>query len=142
MIDPDTGALAFEQPKIQIGSSLRRAEFLAAHWSSGVQDSVINEPWHSWTLAGQYVSASIPFVVLLSFHGERLDTVNLVHHDPKFSTSWNDYSVEKEMYRNASHEQWLSACIGTLRSFSWGSVWSGLDERGGSSSIEVRYDHH
>ena len=140
MIDPQTGIISFEQPLVQFGPALTRTEFLSAPWAIEAADFIVNEPWHSWKLGGPHLSGSVPFVIVLFFHGEDLKMVDFAHSDPKFGTSWDDYSVEKEMNRKASHDQWLSACIGLQRAFPWGSVWSGYDERGGGSSIFVRYE--
>jgi hypothetical protein len=139
VINPETGILSFEQPPILIGPALTRMEFLAGTLSENAADWMVNEPWHSWKLAGQYVSSSTPFVVLLFFQAEHLKMVDLLHDDPAFGRSWNDHSRAKELARQASHNQWLSKCLGTRRDFAWGSVWSRYDERAGDSSISIRY---
>jgi hypothetical protein len=66
--------------------------------------------------------------------------VDFCHSDPRFGSSWDDHSLAKEMDRKASHEKLLSACLGSKRTFPWGSVWSGYDERGGGSAIIIRYE--
>jgi hypothetical protein len=140
VIDPKTGSLSFEDPVIKIGPTLTRSEFLCAAWSSDAADLVVNEPRHSWWFERAFYSESIPFSVCLYFHDERLKMVIFSDSDPKFGRSWDDYSFAKEMDRNASHEKWLSACIGSQRAFPWGSVWSGYDQRGGSSFICIEYE--
>jgi hypothetical protein len=142
VIDPATGALSFQDASVQIGSALKRSEFLSAWWSKDAVDWVVNEPWHSWKLPRECTSDSISFIVVLYYRGEQLMQVELCNCDPKFGTSWNDHSDEKELNRKASHDQWLLACLRDRRTFSWGSVWSGYDDGGGSSSIRIRYEHH
>jgi hypothetical protein len=139
MIDPRTGEFSFEQPPLRFGPRLSRAEFLAATWAHNASDFVVNEPWHSWKLSGTYLSASIPFVVILYYHGEKLSLVETCHSDPKFGTSWSDYTIEKEMQRKESHDRWLDTCLGHERTYSWGRVASVHDSKGGGTTIMVRY---
>jgi hypothetical protein len=140
MINPETGSLSFQDPIVEIGPALTRSEFRSASLSEDAADWVINEPWRSWKIAGVCVAESIPFIVVLYFHGERLAMIDLCHSDPKFGTSWNDYSLEKEMSRKASHNRWLAASLGTQRTFPWGSAQSEYDQRSGGSSIIIRYE--
>jgi len=139
MIDPHNGIITFENPAITIRPDMTRLEFLEASWAHNASDSVVNEPWHSWDLAGEYRSRMISFLVVLYFHGDRLNMVNLCNGDRAYGTSWSEYSLEKEALREASHNRWLSECIGNKRSFDWGIVWSGIDQRGGGASIVIRY---
>lgn len=140
MIDPTTGVLLFEEPPVQFGPALTRTQFFSSTESNGAVDFVKNEPWHSWKLKGQHTSASLPFIVVLYFHGESLTMVNLCHDDPKYGTSWEDWTLEKEMSRKGTHDQWLSAILGDRRSFPWGRVGSEYDQRSGGSSIVISYE--
>jgi hypothetical protein len=81
MVNPHDGALTFEQPSLRIGPELKRSEFLTADWAQGAANSVVNEPWHSWKLDGQYWSMSWPFEVIVYFEGERLTSVNFCISD-------------------------------------------------------------
>ena len=139
MINPDDGVLTFEKPSARIGPGLTRSSFLSADWARGARDSVVNEPWHSWQLDGKYRSGSVPFAVVLYFHGNRLASIDFCHSDDKFGTSWDDFSEEKEAQRQKSHDAWLAECLGPRRSFPWGTVWSGVDPKAGGSSIFISY---
>jgi len=139
MIDPATGSLTFAAPAVRVSPAITRSEFLSAAWAQGATDWVVNEPWHSWRLPGEYLSHSLPWIVVLYFQGERLTMVDLCHNDPRFGSSWSDHSVEKERARQASHDRWLSACVGERRSFPWGTIWSGYDDRSGGSFITLRF---
>ena len=70
-----------------------------------------NEPYCTWKLGGEYRSA-ISFVITLCFHDERLIRVDLTHVDPKYGTSWSDWSEEKEAQRKAEHDRWLQGHLG------------------------------
>jgi hypothetical protein len=80
----------------------------------------------------------LELLVVLWFHGQRLTMISLMDADPRFGTSWTDQSYEKELARKASHDAWLSRAL-PQREVSWGSVWSGYDEKGGFSDIVVKY---
>jgi len=91
------------------------------------------------TTGETFRSAGLDLLVVLWFRGQQLTMVSLMDPDPRFGTSWADYSGEKEMARKASHDAWLARALAPDRNASWGSVWSGYDERGGFSDIVVKY---
>ena len=96
------------------------------------------------TLAGEN------FIVTLAFDGERLRSYDLRLADPKYGTSWDDYSEEKQLAMRDAHDAWLMPQLGSgerkpsmrgpelYYSFLWGEVWSTFDAKGGSTSIIVR----
>ena len=139
MFDARTGTLTFEQPPTVIAPSLTRDEFLGSSLADGATTHIENEPYHSWKLNGTLRSAGLDLLVVLWFHGQQLTMVSLMDPDPRFGTSWADYSGEKEMARKESHDAWLARALAPDRNASWGSVWSGYDERGGFSDIVVKY---
>jgi hypothetical protein len=140
MIDRETGLLDFQEPPVQIGPNLTRTEFLAATWAGDAEDVVVNEPWHSWKLRGKYVAEAVSFIVVLYFHGECLKMIILGNADERFGKSWGDWSLENEMARKASHDQWLTSFLGSWREFPWGGASSEFDSRSGGSSIIIRYE--
>jgi hypothetical protein len=140
MFDAKHGSLTFDQPPTVIAPSLTRAQFLASALAAGASTHVQNEPYHSWKLNGTFRSAGLELIVVLWFHGQRLTMVSLMDPDPRFGTSWEDCSLEKEMARKVSHDAWLSRTLPLDRDVSWGSVWSGYDEKGGFSDIVVKYN--
>lgn len=139
MINPADGVLTFQEPSVRIGPGLKLREFLDADWAQG-RDLVVNGPWHSRKLDGEYRSGSLTFFVVLYFQSERLARIDFCASDPKFGTSWADYTEEKERQRQRSHDAWLSECLGDGRSFWWGAVWSGIDQKAGGSSIVISYN--
>ena len=139
MFDASTGALTFEEPPAVISPSLTRDQFLAGKLAHGATTHVDNEPYHSWKLDGTFRSSGLDLLVVLWFHGQQLTMVSLMNPDPRFGTSWADYSLEKEMARKTSHDAWLSRVLPSPHNLSWGSVWSGYDDKGGFSDIVVRY---
>ena len=139
MFDAQTGTLKFEHPPTEVAPSLTRDQFLAGSLADGATTNVENEPYHSWNLNGTFRSSGLNLLVSLWFHDQHLSMVSLMDPDPRFGTSWADHSLDKEMARKASHDKWLSRVLPSHRRSSWGSVWSGYDEKGGFSHIVVRY---
>ena len=139
MLNPNNGILTFETPPATLEPWLTRDGFLNGSFAVIAKTHVENEPYHSWKLSSQFRSANINFWVAIFFHDQQLTMLSLMDDDPRFGTSWDDYSLEKEMERKASHDTWLTHCLASKRKFSWGSVWSGYDDRGGFSSIKIRY---
>ncbi len=139
MLDAANGQLAFESIGVTISPTLTRDAFLATTWGAAAEHWVTNEPWHSWRLAEVAPSNGIDLIVVLFFHEQTLRSVELCHSDPKFGTSWEDHSMEKEMARKDSHDAWLAACIGEARKFDWGEVFSAYDQKAGNSGIVIKY---
>jgi hypothetical protein len=139
MLDESTGTLSFEQPAALIAPSLTRDRFLGSSLADGATTHIANEPYHSWKLNGTFRSAGVDLLVVLWFRGPQLTMVSLMDPDPRFGTSWSEHSLEKEMARKASHDAWLSRALPPSLDVSWGSVWSGYDEKAGFSEIIIKY---
>jgi hypothetical protein len=140
MIDRATGTLIFDRPSLEIHPDLTRTAFLASPAFEHAMHWIINEPHHSWRLLDPCIADGVPLNVVLFFHGEQLTMVELADADPKFGTSWNDWSRDKELARHQAHDDWLTLCLGTQRKFPWGTIWSGYDDRAAGSSIIIRYE--
>ena len=137
MIDQQNGVLIFENG-FTISPSLTEELFLDSELGKAATKEVINVPWRSYRIESQKISGET-FAVVLYFHREVLQSVHLANMDERFGISWSDWSEEKEMSRNRSHESWLKKIIGMQRIFGWGYVWSGYDSKAGSSSIVINY---
>lgn len=142
MIDAHTGTLTFERPPATIGRSLTRDEFLRSPLAEGATTFVANEPHHAWKLAGTFRSCELDMLVVLHFSAQQLTMVSMSNPDPRFGTSWDDHSREKEMARKAAHDTWLARALPSPPDVSWGSVVSVFDEKTGGSAIVVRYEAH
>ena len=125
----------------RIGPSLTRGAFLASSLAEGGRVLVENPPWMSWAI-GRSI-AGRPFGLGLYFEGERLDLVLLALDEAAFGgPTWDDWTLEGEMDRNAAHRAWLASIapsIGEDRTFPWGRVVSTYDSKSGGSEIVLRY---
>lgn len=138
MLDRESGTIKFDEPARSISRGLTRSAFLSSPLCSGAKMLIKNEPYCTWKLGGEYRSA-ISFVITLCFHDERLIRVDLTHVDPRYGTSWSDWSDEKEAQRKAEHDRWLKGHLGSKRTFGWGKVSSDYDPRAGASSISIAF---
>jgi hypothetical protein len=98
---------------------------------------VRNEPWCSWNLAERPDGAQ-QFLTRLQFHGETLTDMDLCDTSGSDRT-WADWSRDEERRREERHALWLREVLHGRTMFSWGSVWSGYDEKGGRAAIVIRY---
>ncbi|GJH40768.1 hypothetical protein RCZ04_13180 [Capnocytophaga sp. HP1101] len=78
------------------------------------------------------------FNVSLCFKGEELKFLSFAMKEKQ--TSWDDWSEEQELQNEEYYDQWLTAHIGKKRIFSWGTIESIYDRKGGSTSICVKYN--
>lgn len=133
MIDRRTGAIRFDEPGALITEQTTRSAFLAANvWK--------HEPFMAYSFkAGEFHALGRRFIVIAEFDGERLSGVDLVDVDPKYGSSWHDWSETKELQRKASHDAALEEDLGRHRRFGWGTVGSFYDQRSGGSQISIRY---
>ena len=130
-----------------LDATLRETELLAA-FPKEVRPLVHNGVYRSYvlpptTLSGRNFRPSVYFTDGL------LTSVHLTWVDPEAAggSAWEDFSFERERSIAKADAAWLVTFLGDVGSltstyrFDWGTVWSGVDERGGFSSIVVRYGH-
>ncbi len=89
--------------------------------------------------------------VRLLFEGERLDGYRLWIVDPRYGTTWDDWSEDRQLAQRDAHDEWLLGMLGPgarkrapggmelSYSLPWGDVWSSYDPRSADSSIGVRF---
>lgn len=81
------------------------------------------------------------------FTDGRITSVGLTWVDPNAEggSAWETHSFERERFIANADAVWLSATLNGAGSmtatytFAWGTIWSGLDERSGFSSLVLRY---
>ena len=79
------------------------------------------------------------FNVSLCFEGEQLKFLGFAMKNEK-QTSWDDWSEVYELQTEKYYDQWLTAHIGKKRTFSWGTIKSIYDRKGGGTAIWVNYN--
>jgi len=141
MIDLATGEVRIPGLGVPLGPALSRDGFLTLSPGPEVRTLVANEPYHSFavSVAAEPLGDSA-FGVVVQFYGPKLTSISLTAADPRFGTSWADWSEAKEKDRLRFHDEWLARTCGLKPgNYMWGSLHSGIDLKGGSSSIVIRY---
>jgi hypothetical protein len=148
VIDRHTGALVL--PTGIVERDLARSAFLSSPMGAQARCDDMHTLGMSAYVGPQSVDGLV-FRVELHFWGEQLRGYSLWLDDPRYGTSWDDYSEEKQLAQRDAHDAWLVATLDPgerepsprgpeLRyTFPWGEVYSTFDARGGSSPIGVRF---
>jgi hypothetical protein len=138
-VNEDTGCLLIPEIGTSITAFLSRSQFLRTPAFSGARVLVQNEPHCSYSLPG-IQQADTKVVIVLQFRGEELVSLSLFHDATRFGSFWSDWSAERERARKLFHEHWLATELrvppGT---YPWGGISSDYDDKGGFSSIKIRY---
>ena len=144
MIDQATGTLLL--PKLPLSATLTCSALLASELG---RSATIERTATGWTHLdlGPQVFLDRTFLVRVSFEGERLDGYTLTDADPRFGSSFDDWSSKKELARRDAHDAWLRQELGDgggkgpglSHSRPWGEAWSSYDAAGGAASIGVRF---
>ncbi len=90
------------------------------------------------------------YTLVARFEKSRLVKLTLIDDDPKFGTSWDDYTEENEQARRRAHDKALTRDLGAPHrtddahfikewTFAWGKVTSSHDPRDGITAITIRY---
>jgi hypothetical protein len=148
VIDPLTGALVLKGGSIDrdVSPSALLASPLGAH---ATREDLPAGWTHVYLGSGDPDGKALG--VALHFEGDRLYGYSVSLADPRYGTSWDDYTEEKQIAKRDAHDALLVASLGQgtrepsprgpeLRyALPWGDVWSTFDAKGGSTSIGVRF---
>lgn len=134
-IDPTTGNISLQSGTV-LSKETTRDAFLRS--PEGLKASVLvkNEAWCSFKFAVPEES----IVLAVFFKDELLESVQLCLTGSAYGSSWQDWSEEKEMERKRANDGLLfKNGLVPGEKYSWGTVWSGYDSKGGFSSAVLRY---
>lgn len=134
MMDAATGEVRLDGGET-LGPSLTRSGFLTTALAQG---AIPLTP--SSLSIGRRAIGGQTFVPSLWFDGNALKKVELSMVQATESSSWDDYSEDRELARKAKHDTWVTDNLGRPPwRFLWGDVQSEFDPRGGSSTIFITY---
>lgn len=137
-IDAETGTIEVPELGGSLAPTTTRDAWLASAPAQGGRVGVQNEPWCTYA-ARAFTVDGRSWTLSARFHGQALQLVELMALGDEFGTGWDDWSKLKEQARRVFHDRWLAQVLGRRRTFAWGEVASVFDERGGYSSVLVRY---
>jgi hypothetical protein len=94
--------------------------------------------WHYFkkvTLGNLYFSFSF------AFNNNKLEFVTIVLSkiSTDLETNRDSWSMENEYKKLVFYNDWLNSILGQDRNFDWGEVGAAYDNKGGFSSIGIRY---
>ena len=131
IVDRDTGGIFLESGTV-LSPRTSRSDFLRSPEGVASSTLVQNEPWCSF----KFPVPTESLVLAVFFNGECIQSVHLTIVDID-SAPW---SQEAELRRKEANDNWLiSKGLTPGKTYAWGSVWSGYDPRGGSSSAVLRF---
>ena len=133
-IEPQSGRLAFPEIGLVVHPGLTRTEFLRLPTGAVVLARVRHDPSFRYQLPALPEADTVLYVVL-RFHYERLEAVDLFHHAERFEGG----TEAAERARQGFHLQWLRRSGADCGRYRWGTVASNSDPVGRSSSIVIEY---
>ncbi len=126
----------------ELGRETTRQAFLKMPLARDAELAIENGKYRTYRLARPQLIDEREFAIDLYFEDERLKSIDLALLDPRFGTSWDDWSEASEKRRMAAHTKWLRGFLdgdGPGWKFAWGTIESNFDPRGGGSSIRIGY---
>lgn len=137
MIEKATSTISFPARPESLCTATTRTIFLDSALPEVSTVNVKNEPWCSWNISPAEWNGK-EWYATVHFHGDQLHAIHIGAGSPEFGTSRNDWSEEKELRRKQYHEGVLRDELGPPPyDFSWGTVASVFDSKGGTSSIII-----
>jgi hypothetical protein len=132
--DPQNGTIKFSQ-ELTISKSLSKSEFLESPVSTHSTVLVENPPYITYKLpVTNEISSS------LCFNDEKILNFSFSSAKACFGTSWSDWSKENELKRNSENSRILNQLkLSTSTEYTWAKIWSGFDEKSGSSSVVINF---
>ncbi len=75
------------------------------------------------------------------FKQDILQGMTFVFQDEAYplTASWDTWNEKEERAQAIHFNNWLDEILSNKRHFDWGEAWAGYDQRGGASSIRIKY---
>jgi len=139
MIDKKTGFVKLASDKI-IKPTMSLGQIKSMDIWESQSEIDMGNGW-KWYNVRNVKFASLYFTISFGFLDERLKKLSLGFSNSKYDPSkgWESWSETEERQNAGIFENWLNEELGSGKAFSWGEVWANYDEKGGGSSIGIRY---
>jgi hypothetical protein len=119
-----------------VSRALGEEAFLALNPGSTHRD--MGNGW-VWYQLPTFMDAGVTVAVALGFNLGTLEQITLSDVDPKYGSSWEDWSEKQEHLRAGAISAWLKDKGFPLGNYHWGTVWAGYDAKGGIGQGRVRF---
>jgi hypothetical protein len=138
LIDKFNGHLLFSND-FEVSPNTKPDDLLLYFGQENVKIRDIKNGWKHYVISN-IKKDSIYFWGTFYFENGILSFLSFVIDDKLILTdSWNNWSEENELQKRDYYDNWLTEQLGKKREFSWGAVGAFFDNKGGQSSIVLRY---
>jgi hypothetical protein len=138
IIDSVNGHLKFAS-SFTISSRTTPEEIIQYFGQKNVSINNVKTGWKHYSVRNVKINDTY-FIITFYFDNDILKMLDFIVSDkPIVAGSWDDWSEKKGLQNRDYYNDWLTKEIGSNRQFSWGTVNSFYDSKGGFSSIVLKY---
>ena len=138
LIDKFNGHLLLSND-FEVSPDKKPEDLLLYFGQKNVKIRDIKNGWEHYVISN-IKKGNIYFWGTFYFENDILSFLSFVIDDKLILTdSWDNWSEEKELQKREHYDKWLTEQLGKKREFSWGTVGAFFDNKGGQSSIVLRY---
>ena len=138
LIDKITGQLRFGNDFIVDGTTTPK-EIIQYFGQSNIDTKNMQTGWKHYSVRNYKLNGTY-FIFTFYYKDDTLKMLDFVISEIPFgTTSWMDWSEQKELEMRDNYNDWLTKEIGKERNFSWGTIDAFYDKKSGGSSIFLKY---
>lgn len=140
VIDKETGAFRLAD-EFAATKDAAYPEVLAFFNGQDVETDDYRNGWTIISVSDHFVQGHY-FNITFRFEHALLKSIDFILSPTPYALStdsWDNWSHDEEMDKKDRYDNWLTTQVGGARKFHWGTVSAWFDERGGGSSITLRY---
>lgn len=105
-----------------------------------------NKTWdikngYKWIYFNDIAIENLLFYIGVCFYNDKLFCINFSFNDKQETKlSWDNWNEKDELNRKDIYDKWLTNTIGDQRKFEWGNIGAYFDPKGGTTSINIKYE--
>lgn len=139
MINIENGQITIGDNLISLNSTLDSVSTMGLGEEQVTND--MNNGW-IWLRVKNVEIGKYFYNISFAFNNQILSELSLIFDTKKLENNldWSNWSEKEEKIKLKRYKDWVDKLVGRQRKFDWGEIWVEYDERGGSSSIGLRYE--
>ncbi len=138
IIDSEYGYLRFTNG-FTVSSRTTPKDIVQHFGQENVRINDVKTGWKHYSVCNVKLNDTY-FIITFYFDNDILKMlVFIVSDKPIVAGSWDDWNEDEELKNRDYYDEWLTKEIGKDRQFSWGTIGSFYDNKGGFSSIVLNY---